>query len=101
MIPLVRQTPYEYRATHYDEQAHADDEYLEQPHALRQPETRMNAPPTGVRGNMSEAEALHTMTVSAPQAGARLDRWLADALPALSRSRLKALIIESQVRIGG
>ena len=61
----------------------------------------MNAPPISVREIMSEAEALHTMTVSAPQAGVRLDRWLADALPALSRSRLKTLIVESRVRIEG
>ena len=34
-------------------------------------------------------------------AGKRLDRWLADALPALSRSRLKALIGEGRIRLGG
>jgi 23S rRNA pseudouridine1911/1915/1917 synthase len=50
---------------------------------------------------MNEAEALHTMTVAAPQAGARLDRWLAESLPALSRSRLKSLIVDGQVRIDG
>jgi 23S rRNA pseudouridine1911/1915/1917 synthase len=50
---------------------------------------------------MNETEALHTWTVEAPQAGARLDRWLADALPDQSRSRLKALIEDGRVTIGG
>ena len=50
---------------------------------------------------MSEAETLHTMTVDASQAGERLDRWLAAALPGLSRSRLKALIVEGRVRVDG
>jgi 23S rRNA pseudouridine1911/1915/1917 synthase len=35
---------------------------------------------------------LHTLKVEAAQAGTRLDRWLADCLPDLSRSRLQALI---------
>jgi len=35
---------------------------------------------------------LHTLTVEPSQAGTRLDRWLADRLPTLSRSRLQALI---------
>jgi 23S rRNA pseudouridine1911/1915/1917 synthase len=35
---------------------------------------------------------LHTLKVEPSQAGMRLDRWLADLLPDLSRSRLQALI---------
>ncbi len=50
---------------------------------------------------MNEAEALHTWTVDAPQAGARLDRWLAERLPDQSRSRLKVLIEDGRVTIGG
>ena len=36
----------------------------------------------------------HTLTVPADAIAARLDKWLADALPGHSRSRLKALITE-------
>lgn len=39
--------------------------------------------------------------VSPEQAGARLDKWLAEAAPALSRSRLKALILEGRVSLDG
>jgi 23S rRNA pseudouridine1911/1915/1917 synthase len=39
-------------------------------------------------------------TVPADASGARLDKWLAGALPELSRSRLKALIEEGAVRLG-
>lgn len=41
----------------------------------------------------------HTVIVEATQAGGRLDRCLADALPDLSRSRLKSLIQEGFARI--
>jgi 23S rRNA pseudouridine1911/1915/1917 synthase len=41
-----------------------------------------------------------TVTVPADAAGARLDKWLAGALPELSRSRLKALIEEGAVSTG-
>lgn len=41
---------------------------------------------------VAEAETVHTLSVEAPQAGKRLDKWLAEGLPAQSRSRLKALI---------
>lgn len=40
-----------------------------------------------------------TVSVAAEDAGARLDRLLAARIPTLSRSRLKALILEGQVRI--
>ena len=49
---------------------------------------------------MNEA-TLHTLTVAGPQAGARLDRWLAETVPSLSRSRLKALIVDGNVAIDG
>lgn len=49
---------------------------------------------------MSDAETLHTLSVDAPQAGMRLDKWLAEALPELSRSRLKALIEDGRLASG-
>jgi 23S rRNA pseudouridine1911/1915/1917 synthase len=42
-----------------------------------------------------------TVTIAADEAGGRLDRVLAARIPALSRSRLKALILEGQVTIQG
>jgi len=42
-------------------------------------------------------ETLHTLSVEASQAGLRLDKWLVSQLPALSRSRLQALIAEGFV----
>lgn len=44
---------------------------------------------------------LHTASVDAGQAGTRLDKWLATALPDLSRTRLKALIADGRVTTGG
>ena len=41
--------------------------------------------------------ATETVTIAAEEAGQRLDRVLAARLPALSRSRLKALILDGQV----
>ncbi len=43
--------------------------------------------------------AIETVTISAEETGGRLDRVLAARIPALSRSRLKALIIDGQVTI--
>ena len=40
-----------------------------------------------------------TVTIAADETGQRLDRVLALRIPALSRSRLKALILDSQVTI--
>jgi len=45
------------------------------------------------------AGAVHRITIDAADDGARLDRALAVALPAFSRSRLKALIEAGQVRL--
>ena len=45
--------------------------------------------------------ATETVTIAAEEAGQRLDRVLAARLPALSRSRLKALILDGQVTIQG
>ncbi|MEJ2623707.1 MAG: RluA family pseudouridine synthase [Pseudolabrys sp.] len=45
--------------------------------------------------------ASETVTVAPEEAGARLDRVLAVRIPALSRSRLKALILDGQVTIQG
>ena len=42
-----------------------------------------------------------TLAVDAAAAGTRLDRWLADRLPALSRARLQALIEAGRVRVDG
>ncbi len=47
---------------------------------------------------MSASERI--VTVPADATGARLDKWLAQALPDLSRSRLKALIEEGAVSMG-
>jgi 23S rRNA pseudouridine1911/1915/1917 synthase len=43
---------------------------------------------------------VHTLTVAPSQAGLRLDRWLADSLPDMSRSRLQALIEQGMLRSG-
>jgi len=42
-----------------------------------------------------------TVTIGAEEAGQRLDRVLAAHIPTLSRSRLKALILDGQVTVGG
>jgi len=41
------------------------------------------------------------LTVDASAAGARLDRWLAECVPELSRARLQALIGDGRVRVDG
>src|SRR5690242_18180854 len=41
------------------------------------------------------------LTVTAEDDGARIDRMLAARIPALSRSRLKALILDGEVAIDG
>lgn len=46
-------------------------------------------------------ETVHTLTVAPSQAGSRLDRWLAESLPELSRSRLQALIEEGALTTDG
>ena len=45
--------------------------------------------------------AIETVTISAEEAGERLDRVLARRIPALSRSRLKALILDGRVAAAG
>ena len=47
------------------------------------------------------AETNHEVEVGENAAGARLDRFLADALPTLSRMRLKSLIRSGRVATGG
>ena len=47
------------------------------------------------------ASAIETVKIAAEEAGQRLDRVLAARIPALSRSRLKALILDGQVTIDG
>ena len=42
-----------------------------------------------------------TVTIAAEEAGQRIDRVLAARIPALSRSRLKALILDGQVTVEG
>ena len=44
-------------------------------------------------------EAVETVKIAAEEQGQRLDRMLAARIPALSRSRLKALILDGQVTI--
>ena len=41
------------------------------------------------------------LTVEPASAGARLDRWLSDRLPDLSRARLQALIRGGLIRVDG
>ena len=48
-----------------------------------------------------EAARPMAATVSAAEAGRRLDLWLAARLPALSRTRIKALIDEGRVEVDG
>src|SRR6202140_4785978 len=43
--------------------------------------------------------SIETVTIAAEEDGQRLDRVLAARIPALSRSRLKALILDGQVAI--
>ena len=43
----------------------------------------------------------HVLTVDDTAAGMRLDRWLASAVPDLSRARIQGLIEEGHVRVGG
>jgi len=53
-------------------------------------------------GEMRETESsVETVVVADDQAGARLDRMLAMQLAALSRTRLKALVLAGRVAIGG
>jgi 23S rRNA pseudouridine1911/1915/1917 synthase len=46
-------------------------------------------------------EAVETVTIAAEEAGGRLDRVLAARIPSLSRSRLKALILDGRVAVAG
>jgi len=46
-------------------------------------------------------EHIETLTVGTEQSGGRLDRVLAESLPALSRTRLKALILDGAVTANG
>jgi 23S rRNA pseudouridine1911/1915/1917 synthase len=45
--------------------------------------------------------AIEIVTIAAEEAGQRLDRVLAARIPALSRSRLKALILDGRVAVAG
>nr|WP_201152778.1 RluA family pseudouridine synthase [Rhodothalassium salexigens] len=73
--------------------------------ALRPQETPPDAPGNGggtgadpAARDDNSSMAFHTLKVTDPaEAGGRLDRWLAARLPALSRTRLKALIQSGQV----
>ncbi|MDI3468665.1 MAG: LSU rRNA pseudouridine(1911/1915/1917) synthase [Pseudolabrys sp.] len=50
---------------------------------------------------MAHARTIETLVIAAEDDGARLDRVLAARIPALSRSRLKALILAGEVAIDG
>jgi 23S rRNA pseudouridine1911/1915/1917 synthase len=50
---------------------------------------------------MTHAQTTETLVIAAEDDGARLDRVLAARIPALSRSRLKALILAGEVAIDG
>jgi 23S rRNA pseudouridine1911/1915/1917 synthase len=47
------------------------------------------------------AEVFKSITVSADHAGKRLDRFLVDAVPDLSRARVKSMIDDGQVKVNG
>ena len=47
------------------------------------------------------ASAVTSVSVPATSAGARLDKWLAETIPDVSRSRLQALITEGAVTVDG
>lgn len=47
------------------------------------------------------AATVQTLSVPDTAAGARLDKWLAESLPEISRSRLKVLIEEGAVTVAG
>ncbi len=49
----------------------------------------------------ADLASIERLAVAPDEAGARLDRWLAARLPAFSRSRLKALIEQGAVYVGG
>ncbi|MFQ5786310.1 MAG: S4 domain-containing protein, partial [Alphaproteobacteria bacterium] len=49
----------------------------------------------------SKDEVRHTVRVGAGDAGLRLDRFLADALPGLSRARIKTLVQAGRLGAGG
>jgi 23S rRNA pseudouridine1911/1915/1917 synthase len=44
---------------------------------------------------------IETVSIAAEEAGQRLDRVLAARIPSLSRSRLKALILDGQIKVAG
>ncbi len=46
-------------------------------------------------------DTMSTLDVPPDAAGMRLDRWLAQSLPAFSRSRLQGLIVAGEVRLDG
>lgn len=50
---------------------------------------------------MSPDDATKTLTVTAEHAGKRLDRYLVDALPELSRARVRTLLEGDTVRVNG
>ena len=50
---------------------------------------------------MTATDQLTELTADADAAGERLDRWLAGQIETLSRSRLKALIEQGQLRVDG
>jgi 23S rRNA pseudouridine1911/1915/1917 synthase len=54
----------------------------------------------GAEAGESTAEKL-TLSVGREEAGRRLDRWLADSVPDVSRARLQSLIESGHVRVDG
>ena len=49
----------------------------------------------------SEPRGTHRLTVPADRAGERLDRYLPEAIPGISRARGQRLIAEGNVRVAG
>jgi 23S rRNA pseudouridine1911/1915/1917 synthase len=50
---------------------------------------------------MADSNQLYELSASAEDKGTRLDRFLANKIEALSRTRLKSLILEGKVEVGG
>src|SRR5689334_12377234 len=57
--------------------------------------------PQGNQEPMSDTGRVEAIAVTAEEAGARLDRVLTQRVAELSRSRLKALILDGQVSVSG
>ena len=56
---------------------------------------------SGEDAELDDASTLHVLTVPAGAPALRLDRWLADVLPKLSRARIQKLLEDGLVTVAG